>query len=68
MFLFSRIQSGDSSPPFCNYGPYDMKNGRCPRPGYPNQNQNQYKNPNSNPNLSYYQPGHFQSKRLHGKS
>ncbi|XP_041631886.1 uncharacterized protein Pvf2 [Drosophila kikkawai] len=63
-----RIQSGDSSPPFCNYGPYDMKNGRCPRPGYQNQNQNQYRNPNSNPNLSYYQPGHFQSRRLHGKS
>ncbi|XP_020804540.1 uncharacterized protein LOC110181200 [Drosophila serrata] len=26
-----RIQSGDSSPPFCNYGPYDKRNGRCPR-------------------------------------
>ncbi|XP_017070039.2 uncharacterized protein LOC108107146 [Drosophila eugracilis] len=27
-----RIQKGENSPPFCSYGPYDMKNGRCPRP------------------------------------
>ncbi|KAH8412307.1 hypothetical protein KR009_001135 [Drosophila setifemur] len=27
-----RIKHGESSPPFCNYGPYDMDNGRCPRP------------------------------------
>ncbi|KAH8298086.1 hypothetical protein KR018_006516, partial [Drosophila ironensis] len=32
-----RIQRGEVSPPFCSYGSYDMKNGRCPRPGYQNQ-------------------------------
>ncbi|XP_017059364.1 uncharacterized protein LOC108100122 [Drosophila ficusphila] len=49
-----RIQNGDSSPPFCNYGPYDMKNGRCPRPGLPNGNMNLKKQ--------------FQPRRQHGQS
>ncbi|EDW87785.2 uncharacterized protein LOC6526977 [Drosophila yakuba] len=49
-----RIQSGEVSPPFCNYGAYDVRNGRCPRPGLPNRN----------PNLQPY----FQARRQHGKS
>ncbi|EDW51963.1 uncharacterized protein LOC6611499 [Drosophila sechellia] len=49
-----RIQSGEVSPPFCNYGAYDVKNGRCPRPGLPNRN----------PNLQQ----HLQSRRQNGKS
>ncbi|XP_016964631.1 uncharacterized protein LOC108034284 [Drosophila biarmipes] len=49
-----RIQSGEVSPPFCNFGPYDIRNGRCPRPGIPNQNLKV--------------PQYIQSRRQHGKS
>ncbi|XP_043653879.1 uncharacterized protein LOC122620465 [Drosophila teissieri] len=49
-----RIQSGEVSPPFCNYGAYDVRNGRCPRPGLPNRN----------PNLQPY----FKSRRQNSKS
>ncbi|XP_001970124.3 uncharacterized protein LOC6541829 [Drosophila erecta] len=50
-----RIQSGEVSPPFCNYGAYDVKNGRCPRPG---------QNPTRNPNLQPY----LRSGRQNSKS
>ncbi|KAH8241860.1 hypothetical protein KR026_008011 [Drosophila bipectinata] len=50
-----RILRGESSPPFCSYGAYDMKNGRCPRPGYQN----------ANPGLQYHE---FQSNGHNGKS
>ncbi|XP_017152935.1 uncharacterized protein LOC108162624 [Drosophila miranda] len=34
-----RIQHRESSQPICNYGLYDVKNGRCPRPGSMHQLQ-----------------------------
>ncbi|XP_017004668.2 uncharacterized protein Pvf2 [Drosophila takahashii] len=49
-----RIQSGEISPPFCNYGPYDAKNGRCPRPEFPNRTLSRH--------------NYIQSRRQHNKS
>ncbi|EDV33442.2 uncharacterized protein Dana_GF24471 [Drosophila ananassae] len=52
-----RMQRGESSPPFCNYGLYDMKNGRCPR---------LYQHSNTNPSLQHHHQ--FQSKGHNGNS
>ncbi|XP_034668379.1 uncharacterized protein LOC117901651 [Drosophila subobscura] len=38
-----RIQHRESSQPICNYGLYDVKNGRCPRPGSVHQTKQQTK-------------------------